>query len=76
MIKKLLIVAGIVVLSACTPFVSEVENTDAQELVDSLKVVKSKSGVCYAVGLTSRLDTGGRLSYTNIVTWVPCGDAK
>ena len=45
---------------------------DAMTLADALVYVKAKNGLCFGIGTTSRMDTGGRLSYTNQVVNVPC----
>ena len=45
---------------------------EAQRPVDALVYVKAKSGLCFGVGTTSRMDTGAKLSYTNQIVTVPC----
>lgn len=73
-VLKLIAIAFITIaLSACLePTVEVVDKTDAVTLVESLSYVKAKNGLCFGVGLTSRLSTGGHMSYTNQLVNIPC----
>lgn len=63
-----------ITLSACRvePTAEVVDKTDAVNLVESLSYVKAKNGLCFGVGLTSRISPGGTMSYTNQLVNVPC----
>ena len=60
-------------LSAClAPEVEETKPTDAQSLVDGLVYVKAKNGLCFGVGTTSRVSTGGTVAMSNVLVQVDC----
>jgi hypothetical protein len=71
------IVCVLGLLSACdvlNPSAEKTEPVDAQALVDALVYVKAKNGLCFGVGTTSRISTGGSATYSNHVVNVLCED--
>lgn len=72
-LRSLVVMCTTLTLSGCLePSVEQTKPEEAQSIVDGLTYVKSKNGLCFGVGTTSRIDTGGKLSYTVQLVNVPC----
>ena len=64
-----------VMLSGCGLFDPRVEETtpkQAQQVVNSFVYAKNAQGLCFGITTMSRLNTGGKVAYSNIVVNVPC----
>lgn len=75
--KKCLIgyLATILLLAGCTPEVVTTTPEEIQALVDGVKFAKSSAGVCFGVVTVSRIDSGGKLAYNQMIVYIPCKEA-
>ena len=63
--NKILLILAVSLLAACT---STPDEADATKMVEQLRYVKAKNGVCFAVANT--INTAANVNV--ILTYVPC----
>ncbi len=63
----------VAVLCGCTPTPEETTAADAQALVDLIKYVKAKNGLCFGVSTVSRISSGGHVAINQLIVSIDCG---
>jgi hypothetical protein len=60
-------------LTACTPEPVEVSGDTAKQFAGKIAYVRdNRTSLCFGVAESSRMDSGGKLSYSIAMTEVPC----
>lgn len=67
-----LAVAAVLLGGCLTPEPKETKAEDAQKLVDSMRYVKAKNGLCFGVATVDRISTNGTLAMNQMIVQVDC----